>query len=35
MKTRILSSLILMLFVSGAGAAVEPGQVREALPKKT
>ena len=35
MKTRILSSLILMLFISTAGAALEPSSVREALPKKT
>lgn len=35
MKTKILSSLALILFISTAGAALEPNQVREALPKKT
>ena len=35
MKKRIFSSFLLMLFISTAGAALEPNQVREALPKKT
>lgn len=35
MKKRILSGLMLVLFISSAGAALESGQVREALPKKT
>jgi hypothetical protein len=35
MKTKILSSLAFSLFISTAGAALEPNQVREALPKKT
>lgn len=35
MKTRILSCFALVLFISTAGAALEPSQVREALPKKT
>jgi hypothetical protein len=35
MKTRLFSGFLLVLCISTAGAALEPDQVREALPKKT
>jgi hypothetical protein len=35
MKTSILFGFLLTLFISTAGAALEPSQIREALPKKT